>query len=117
MRAVQIVTHEGPESVVVQDIPEPTRGPDQVLIDVRAAGVAYPDLLQSRGMYQINLPLPLTPGVEAAGVVREAPEGSALEPGDRVMAFSMSGGMAEVMAAPAPMTFPLPEQLSFEQGA
>ena len=117
MRAVQITSLDGPSAVTVADVPDPVRGDDQVLVEVRAAGVSFPDLLQTRGQYQIQPPMPFVPGVEAAGIVREAPEGSAHQPGDRVMAFGMLGGMAELLAVPDATTFALPESLSFEQGA
>jgi NADPH2:quinone reductase len=88
-----------------------------VLIDVRAAAVSFPDLLQSRGLYQFKPELPFVPGAEVAGVVVEAPPDTGLEAGDRVAAMTMIGGMAERAAAPAPLTFKLPDQLDFAQGA
>ncbi|MGA8850394.1 MAG: NADPH:quinone oxidoreductase family protein [Aeromicrobium sp.] len=117
MRAVQITTLAGPEAVEVVDIPSPEPGPDQVLIRVRAAGVAFPEVLQSRGEYQMKPDLPFTPGAEIAGEVIRAPEGSAFSPGDRVAALCLLGGFAEEAVAPADLTFPLPESISFEQGA
>jgi NADPH:quinone reductase len=79
--------------------------------------VSFPDVLQSRGLYQFKPDLPFVPGAEVAGTVRSAPDGSGLSPGDRVAAFTALGGMAEAAAAPAFMTFPLPEPLDFAQGA
>ncbi len=117
MRAVQITSLDGPSAVTVTDVDDPVRQPDQVLVEVKAAGVAFPDLLQTRGLYQLKPPVPFTPGVEVAGLVLEAPEGSGHAPGDRVMAFGMLGGMAEKLAVAAATTFPLPEQLDFAQGA
>ena len=87
MRAVQVVRLDGPAAVEVREVPEPERGPDQVLVDVRAAGVNFPDVLQSKGLYQYRPDPPFTLGSEAAGVVREAPDGSSLRarrPGGRV---------------------------------
>ena len=90
MRAVQIVDLTGPGSALAQvDIPEPEPShmltPESgVLIDVHAAGVAFPEVLQTRGEYQMKPPLPFVPGTEVAGVVRSAPEGSELNEGDRV---------------------------------
>lgn len=117
MRAIQITALDGPDGVELVEVDDPTPGPEQVLVEVRAAGVAFPDLLQSRGLYQLKPPLPFVPGVEVAGVVRSAPEGSRFRPGDRVMAFGMLGGMAELLAVAEATTFPLPDQLSFAQGA
>jgi NADPH2:quinone reductase len=84
---------------------------------VHAAAVSFPDVLQSRGLYQFKPDLPFVPGAEVAGVVRSAPDGAGVAPGDRVMAFTGIGGMAEVAVAPAYMTFPLPQSLDFAQGA
>jgi NADPH2:quinone reductase len=116
MRALQLERTEGPEGLVQVDLPEPEAG-EQVLIDVVAAGVSFPDLLLTRGQYQVKPPLPFIPGVEVAGVVRSAPAGASVKVGDRVMAFTLFGGWAEVVAAPANMTFPVPEGWSFEAAA
>ncbi len=122
MRAVQISELSGPSAVRVVDapVPEPnhmlTPG-EGVTIDVRAAGVSFPDVLQTRGLYQLKPDLPFIPGSEVAGTVAHAPAGSDFEAGDRVMAFTVLGGMAEHAVAPAYLTFKLPEQLDFAQGA
>jgi NADPH2:quinone reductase len=92
----------------------PGRG---VLVDVVAAGVSFPEVLQTRGEYQLKPPLPFVPGSEVAGVVRSAPEGAGVKEGDRVAAMSMLGGFAEVAVAPEFLTFPLSEELDFAQGA
>jgi NADPH2:quinone reductase len=114
VRALQVHELTGPEAmVVVDDAAEPLRG-DGVLIDVHAAGVAFPDVLLSRGLYQLRPDPPFTAGSEVAGVVAEAADGFA--PGDRVMAFTF-GGFAERAAANAFMTFRLPDDWSFEEGA
>lgn len=117
MRAVQVVRWDGPAAVEVRDVPEPERAPDQVLVDVRAAGVNFPDVLQTKGLYQYRPELPYTLGSEVAGVVREAPDGSALRAGDRVCAFTTTGAFAEVVAAPSDYVFPLPGNVGFEAGA
>ncbi|MDN5931701.1 MAG: NADPH:quinone oxidoreductase family protein [Pseudonocardia sp.] len=117
MRAVQVVRLEGPAAVEVREVPEPTRTGDQVLIDVRAAGVNFPDVLQSKGLYQYKPDPPFTLGSEVAGVVREAPEGAAVKAGDRVAGFSMIGGFAEVVAVGAEHALPLPDAVSFVAGA
>jgi NADPH:quinone reductase len=117
MKAVQITTLNGPSALEVADLPSPEPGPDQVLIRVRAAGVAFPELLQSRGLYQMKPDLPFTPGAEIAGEVISAPEGSGLAPGDRVAALCLLGGFAEEALAPVDVTFPLPDVVSYEQGA
>jgi NADPH2:quinone reductase len=117
MRAVQITTLDGPTAVQVGDVPEPTAGPGQLLVDVRVAGVTFPEVLQSRGEYQLKPELPFIPGSEVAGVVREAPEGSGFAAGDRVIAFPGLGGFAETVAVDPVMAFALPDGVSFEVGA
>jgi len=117
MRAVQVVALDGPSAVEVRDVPEPVRRPDQVMIDVRAAGVNFPDVLQSRGLYQYKPDPPFTLGSEIAGVVREAPDGSPLRPGDRVAAFPGTGAFAEVVAVDADHVLSLPDEVSFASGA
>ena len=92
MRAVQIVNLEGPdEALELVDVPEPepshmlTPG-SGVVVDVKAAGVSFPEVLQTRGEYQIKPELPFVPGSEVAGIVRSAPDGAAVKEGDRVAA-------------------------------
>jgi NADPH2:quinone reductase len=123
MRAIQIVDTTGPETALaLVDVPEPepshmmTPGAG-VIVDVEAAGVSFPELLQTRGQYQVRPPLPFVPGAEVAGVVRSAPAGAPVQAGDRVAAFCMLGGFAEVAVAPEFLTFPLPDTLDFAQGA
>jgi NADPH:quinone reductase len=123
MRAVQIVDLTGPSSALAQvDLPEPepshvlTPG-SGVVIDVHAAGVSFPEVLQTRGEYQIKPPLPFVPGSEVGGVVRSAPDGSGLSEGDRVAACCLLGGFAEVAVAPHFLTFPLSDELEFAQGS
>jgi NADPH2:quinone reductase len=123
MRAIQIVDTSGPETALALaelDEPEashPMTPGSGVLVDVEAAGVSFPELLQSRGQYQIKPPLPFVPGAEVAGIVRSAPAWSSVRAGDRVAAFCMLGGFAEVAVAPEFFTFALPESLDFAQGA
>ena len=117
MRAVQITTLDGPSAIELVEVPEPVAGPGQFLIDVHVAGVTFPEVLQSRGEYQLKPELPFVPGSEVAGVVRVAPEGSAIRPGDRVAAFPGLGGFGEVVAALPQAVFPLPDGVSFEAGA
>jgi NADPH2:quinone reductase len=123
MRALQITELSGPRSALsIADLPDPeadhplTPGAG-VLIDVHAAGVAFPEVLQTRGEYQYKPDLPFVPGTDIGGVVRSAPDGSGLAEGDRVAACCMTGGFAEVAVAPAFLTFPLSDELDFAQGA
>jgi NADPH2:quinone reductase len=123
MRAIQIVDESGPDSALsLAELPEPepshmlTPG-EGVIVDVHCAGVSFPELLQTRGEYQLKPPLPFVPGSEVGGVVRSAPAGAAVAPGDRVAAFCALGGFAETAVAPAFFTFALPDALDFAQGA
>jgi NADPH2:quinone reductase len=123
MRAVQIVRESGPESALeLVEVPEPgpldtLAGGEGVLIDVHAAGVSFPELLQSRGQYQLRPALPFIPGSEVAGVVRSAPAGASVQAGERVAGFCGLGGFAETAVAPEYFTFALSPQLDFAQGA
>lgn len=117
MRAVRVTRLDGPEAVEILDVAEPS-DPDMVLVEVHAAGVAYPDVLLSRGLYQYRPELPFTMGSELAGVVRSAPAGARVSAGDRVVALTGAvGAMAEVAAVSADMVFPLPDGVSMTAGA
>ncbi len=117
MKAVQITTLDGPSALEVRELPSPEAGDGQVLIRVRAAGVAFPEVLQSRGLYQLKPDLPFTPGAEISGEIISAPEGSGFAPGDRVASLCLLGGFAEEAVAPLDTTFKLPDTMTFEQGA
>jgi NADPH:quinone reductase len=123
MRAVQIVDLSGPQSALaLVELPEPepssmlTPG-SGVVIDVHAAGVSFPELLQTRGEYQLKPPLPFVPGSEVAGIVRSAPAEAQVKQGDRVAAFCGLGGFAETAVAAEFLTFALSPELDFAQGA
>jgi NADPH2:quinone reductase len=118
MRAIRIAELGGPQAAKVVEVEEPTGEDGSVLVDVHAAGVAFPDALQSRGLYQYKPAMPYTPGAEIAGVVRSAPDGAHVRPGDRVVGLTMlCGAMAEVVALQPERVFTLPDSLSFEAGA
>lgn len=117
MKAIQITTLDGPQAVELVEVDAPTVGDGQVLIAVKAAGVSFPELLQTRGLYQMKPPLPFTPGSEVAGEVLAAADGTGFKPGDRVAGFCLLGGFAEQAVAQADMVFALPDSVSFEQGA
>ncbi len=129
MRAIQITQLSGPDDALeLVTLPEPASSPEGepshpltpgagVLVDVHCAGVSFPEVLQTRGQYQVKPELPFVPGSEVAGVVRSAPPDADVKPGDRVAAFCALGGFAEVAVAPAFLTFALPGELDFAQGA
>src|SRR3954462_5927332 len=115
MRAIQITNLNGPdEALELGDIPEPepshplTPG-SGVLVDVQAAGVSFPEVLQTRGEYQFKPELPFVPGSEVGGVRRDT--------GERVAAFCFLGAFAEVAVAPEYMVFPIPDEWDYAQGA
>jgi NADPH2:quinone reductase len=122
MRALQITELAGPEALTLVDLPDPEQSHfmapgEGVVIDVKAAAVSFPDVLQARGLYQFKPDLPFVPGAEVAGEVVSASDGSGFEPGDRVAAMTMLGGMAERAVAPPSLTFALHDALDFAQGA
>jgi NADPH:quinone reductase len=121
MRALQISQLDGPEAVQLVDVDEPPSSHfsspgEGVLIDVRAAAVSFPDVLQSRGLYQFKPELPFVPGAELSGVVVESSD-DRFEPGQRVAAMTLLGAMAERAVAPPAMTFALADELDFAEGA
>jgi NADPH2:quinone reductase len=116
MRALELRVTEGPDSLVLVERDDPTSD-DAVVIDVRAAGVSFPDLLLTHGRYQVKPSLPATPGLEVAGIVRAAPFGSGLEAGARVWAALEGGGFADVVMTSRDRVFSLDDALGFVEGA
>jgi len=114
--AHKIVGFTGPDDVQWTEVNEPEAS-GGVIIDVTAAGVSFADLLQTRGAYQMRVPPPYTPGMDAAGLVRSAGPGLSLSAGQRVAVLLPYGCWQEVVSAPAERVLPLPEGMSFEAGA
>jgi NADPH2:quinone reductase len=98
-----------PGDLLIEDVPPLEAGPEQVVVDVKAAGVNFVDALFVRGSYQIKPPTPFTPGSEVAGVVQST--------GERVIASPGLGGYAEQVLVGEKSTFPLPDAVPFEIGA
>lgn len=117
MRAVEVHELGGPGAVRVVEKPDPQPAADQVLVEVHAAGVTFPDLLMSLGQYQIKPKLPFVLGSEVAGIVRAAPAGAGVAAGDRVAAFCGNGGFAELAVAAVDAVFPLGASVPFAVGA
>jgi NADPH2:quinone reductase len=122
MRAIVVETLNGPDGMRARDFPEPVgahpkAGEERLLIEVHNAGLAFPDLLQTRGEYQIKTEPPFVSGGEAAGVVREAAAGSRFAVGDRVAAMTIWGAMAELALAIPKYTLKLPDEMTFAEGA
>ncbi len=107
-----------PDTLVFDDVPDPVPGPGQVLIEMKAAGVNFPDVLVIQGKYQFKPPLPFAPGSELAGVVLAVGEGVRnAKAGDRVIASVSHGAFAEKVVAEAAQLIPLPNGVDFETGA
>jgi len=118
MKAV-IVDQFGPiERISFTEAADPVAGPGQVVVDVRAAEVNFPDILVIQGEYQFKPPLPFSPGKAASGIVAAIGEGvSTVKPGDRVAVQVEYGAYAEKVLAAAGACFPMPDSISFEAGA
>ncbi|HET9076636.1 MAG TPA: NADPH:quinone oxidoreductase family protein [Acidimicrobiales bacterium] len=119
MRAVVCKRFGGPEVLEMEDVPDPAPGPGQVLVEVRACSVTFPDLLMLRDRYQFKPGLPFTPGTEVAGVIRQlGDEVDGLRPGDAVLGSVIAGGgLAELACLRADSVVPLPEGVRFEDAA
>jgi len=118
VRAIQVRRFGAPEDLAVAEVAVPAPGPGEVLIEVHACGVNFPDLLVARGEYQILAPLPFSPGKEIAGIVRAVGEGvSSLAPGQRVAAQMENGGYVEQVVVRAATVYPLPDGMDFVTGA
>ena len=116
MFAHMIAGFTGPDDVLWTEVAEPAADAG-VVIDVVAAGVSFADLLQTKGAYQMKVPVPYTPGMDAAGVVRSARPGLGLTAGQRVAVLLSHGCWQEVVSAPAERVLPLPQDMGFEAGA
>ena len=118
MRALVCNEYGPPESLVIEDRDEPTPGAGQIVIDVVAAGINFPDILVIAGEYQVKTPPPFVPGNEAAGIVSATGEGvSRFAVGDKVIIATRGNAFAGKCVADEQTTIALPEGLDFEQGA
>ncbi|MDC3144617.1 NADPH:quinone oxidoreductase family protein [SAR86 cluster bacterium] len=106
------------ESHKVEEIEDPRAEAGQVVVDVKAAGISFPDVLIVQGKYQFQPPFPFSPGGEIAGVISEVGEGVVdWKIGDRVIAMTGNGGIAEKVVAFEMTLMPLPETMDFRDGA
>ena len=118
MRAVVCSRLDGPEALSVGEHPDPRAQQGQVVVEVRAASLNFPDALMVRGLYQVKPPLPFIPGAEMAGIVREvAPGVERIRVGDSIVGFPGHGAFAALCAVDAARTMPLPEGVGFAEGA
>jgi NADPH2:quinone reductase len=118
MKAVVCKAWGPPDDLVVEDLPDLAAGPGEVVVDVKAAGVNFPDVLTVQGKYQYKPALPFTPGNEFAGVIRAVGDGvTGFRVGDRVIAFTRQGAFAEQAVVPATMLMPMPPGMDFDVAA
>ncbi len=118
MLAARCHTYGLPDVVEIEEIPDPVAGEGQVVVDVAAAAVNFPDVLLLADKYQISVPLPFIPGSELAGTVRSLGPGvTALAIGDRVMGASMVGAFAQQIALPETSLMPVPDSVELDVAA
>ncbi len=118
MKALLCKEHGPAERLVIEDVPAPALGDGEVRIAIHACGVNYPDNLMIAGKYQVQPPLPFSPGFELAGEILEVGDDVAqLKKGQRVAATSMGGGMAEEICVPARNVIPIPDAMDYETAA
>ena len=117
MRAV-VITDTSNRSVSIEEVADPVPGDDQIVVDVKACGINFTDLLSLDGKYQNNPPPPFTPGKDAAGIVAAVGANvTGHKVGDRVIAHVIHGAMAEKAVCPAALAFPLPDGVEFDSAA
>ena len=118
LKALLCKAYGSPESLVIADVAPPALGPGEVRIGIRACGVNYPDNLMIAGKYQIQPPLPFSPGFELAGDILEDGDGvTRCKAGQRVAATSMAGAMAEEICVPAASVLQLPDEMDYVTAA
>jgi NADPH2:quinone reductase len=118
LRALVCKEYGTVDQLVLEEWDDPVPGEGQVLVDIKAAGINFPDVLTIAGQYQVKVPPPFIPGVEAAGVVASIGPGvDQWKPGDRVIVAPAMGAFAEKSIAEASKLSALPDYLDFEKGA
>jgi NADPH:quinone reductase len=118
MKALLCKQHGLPDRLVLEEMPDPVPASGEVVVDMKAAGVNFPDVLIIQNKYQFKPPLPFAPGAELAGIVAAVgPEVTRFKVGDRVIGSCGHGAFAEKVKVPAKRLIPLPEGVDFETGA
>ncbi|QIG53478.1 NADPH:quinone oxidoreductase family protein [Altererythrobacter sp. BO-6] len=118
MKALRSHTVGGPETLTLDEIDVPVPGKGEVLVDVKACAINFPDTLIIRDLYQFKPPRPFAPGGEIAGVIEAVGEGvEGFKVGDKIMAGIGNGGLAEKVIVPAGRMFPIPDGVPFEKAA
>lgn len=111
MRAAHITALEGPDAIAVVELPDPTPSKGQLVVAVESAGLNFPDLLMTRGRYQLQPRLPFAPGGEIAGTVAAVGPGAAFEVGERVMALTGFGGFSSHVLVAAERCIRIPASM------
>jgi len=118
MKALLSIDPGGPETLVIQEVPSPVAGPDDLLVRIKACAINFPDVLIIEDKYQYKPPRPFSPGCEFAGIVEAVGANvQGWRVGDRVIGSAVNGGLAEQIAIPAHAAFHLPNARGFEEGA
>lgn len=118
MRAIRCKTYGPPSNLVLEEVDSLHAGPKEVVVQVKACGLNFPDTLIIQGLYQFKPELPFTPGSDIAGIVKEVGEGvTHLKVGDSVFGFVAHGGLAEEVIVPGNACFPKPPQMDFPVAA
>ena len=118
MKALLSHSPGGPETLQLDELPDPVAGPGELLVRVRACAINYPDVLIIEDKYQLRPPRPFAPGSEIAGEIEAVGEGvSGWKPGGRIIAATGFGGLVEKVVIPASRAIPLPPERSFEEGS
>jgi NADPH2:quinone reductase len=118
MKAMLSRSAGGPETLRLEELPDPRPGPGEVLLAVKACGVNYPDVLIIEDRYQYKPPRPFAPGGEVAGAIESVGPGvTQFKPGDRVIGSTISGGMSEKVAVPAEVCIAMPDAMPFDEAS
>ncbi|MCY4264407.1 MAG: NADPH:quinone oxidoreductase family protein [Gammaproteobacteria bacterium] len=118
MKAVLCKAYGPPESLVMEEVPDPQPGKGEAVIEVHAASLNFPDGLQIQGKYQFQPPMPFSPGSEVGGTIKaKGPGFSGFEVGDRVMAIPGIGGLAEQVLVKADSVHAIPDSMDFKTAA
>ncbi|MEO9492014.1 MAG: alcohol dehydrogenase catalytic domain-containing protein, partial [Marinomonas sp.] len=118
MKALRTHAVGGPETLTLDEIDTPTPGKGQVVVDVKACAINFPDTLMIRDLYQFKPERPYAPGGELAGVIEAIGEGvEGYKVGDKVMAAIGNGGLVEKIVVPADRMFPVPDGVALEKAA
>ena len=118
MKAIVCRQFGPPETLSYEEVPDPSPGPGEVIVSVKAASVNFPDVLLIQNKYQVKPTLPFSPGAELSGIVRSTGAGvTTVKPGDRVIGFAAYGAFAEQCIVPAERLVPMPAAMDFRTAA